>query len=490
MNGYLVGLATVFAGLGTAAVGELLSEEIRDRLDRIPHAVLRLAARRLDPVERAAVYDDEWLPELTYVLTGAEARPITRLVTGTRYAVGIFLSSRRIARHLHRCGPEQADSATGVSRDPARIVPAFASGPRNLLIALSGARPDVLARCPTERIRFQSLGWAILITCTVAMISMWFALTSAMGVSVFAAVPLAGVWGLVIMGIDRWLITSIPPDGARRLAFSLPRLVLAVLLGALISTPIVLRVFQSEINAEIPVIRQHQAASFIWAQQHSAVAQQVAYWTRSVASLEQIIVSGGAVTISPSSDPLLKSLNNERNAELSLQGQYYRQWQCQLYGGAGCVQGNGMLAQASRDSYEAASHEVAVLTGTIQARSNQLSASDAASQKIRYQDALSELPPAKKQLTIATGRRNALLDSFTASNAAEDGLLIRLQALSQLTRGSSALNAARLLLFLLFLVIECLPVTVKLLQPPGTYEAILIAVARRELRDAHRALRT
>lgn len=490
MNGYLVGLVTVVVGLTTAAVGELLSEEIRDRLDQIPHAVLRLAARPLDPAERATVYEDEWLPELTYVLKGSEARPITRLFTGTRYAFGILLSGRRITRHLHRSIPEQADSAPGVLRESGMSIPAIPSGRRNLLIALSGARPDVLAWCPTERIRFQSQGWAILITCTMAMISMWFALTSAMGITAFAAVPVAAFWGLVIMGIDRWLVTSLPPDGARRLALSLPRLVLAMLLGTLISTPIVLRIFQSEINAQIAVIHQQQESSFISAQQHSAVSQQVAHWTTSVASLEKVIDSHGAVTIDPLGDPVLQSLTNERKAELSLQNQYYRQLQCQLYGGAGCVQGNGMLAHADRASYDAASHEVAILTSTIQARRNQLSASDAASQRTRYQDALGELPPAKQQLRSATDRQNALLDNFTATNAAENGLLIRLRALGQLTGGNSTLNTARWLLFLLFLTIECLPVMVKLLQRPGTYEAILMDVTQQELRAARMAFRT
>jgi hypothetical protein len=50
--------------------------------------------------------------------------------------------------------------------------------------------------------------------------------------------------------------------------------------------------------------------------------------------------------------------------------------------------------------------------------------------------------------------------------------------------GNSTVSDARLLLLMLFLVIECLPVTVKLLQRPGLYETILSAAARRELNDA------
>ena len=48
---------------------------------------------------------------------------------------------------------------------------------------------------------------------------------------------------------------------------------------------------------------------------------------------------------------------------------------------------------------------------------------------------------------------------------------------------------ARFLLFLLFLVIEILPVTVKLLQQPGNYEEILRTVTRRELKQAQWELR-
>jgi hypothetical protein len=62
----------------------------------------------------------------------------------------------------------------------------------------------------------------------------------------------------------------------------------------------------------------------------------------------------------------------------------------------------------------------------------------------------------------------------------------RRKALNQLSRDNFTLNSAR---FLLFLVVEILPVTVKLLQPSGIYEAILTAITKRELAAAHRTYR-
>jgi hypothetical protein len=330
----------------------------------------------------------------------------------------------------------------------------------------------------------------MLITCGMAGISMWFALSSAMGINGFAALPLAALWLVVILGIDRWLVTSMPLEGSRRTAMAVPRLVLALLLGTLISTPLVLRIFQSEINNEISVIHEQQASSFLVSQAHSAVDQQVSKWASTVDSLENVINSQGAVTVSPDSDPLIKSLNADRANEQELQKSYYQQWQCQLYGGSTCdvPKGNGPLAQATHAQYEQATQQVDSLTDEIRTRESQLSASDAASQETRYQDALSELPSAKQQLQIAANRQDALLKSFDASNDTENGLLIRLQALNQLTSGNSTVNSARLLLFLLFLVIECLPITVRLLQRPGNYEKILKRVITQELHNAQRDL--
>ena len=99
---------------------------------------------------------------------------------------------------------------------------------RRLLLALSGARPEILELCPTESVKFESLGWSICITSGLAAVSMWFALSSAIGVSGVVALPPALAWGLVIMGIDRWLITSMSIGARQRLAVAVPRLLLSL----------------------------------------------------------------------------------------------------------------------------------------------------------------------------------------------------------------------------------------------------------------------
>ena len=214
---------------------------------------------------------------------------------------------------------------------------------RRLVLALSGADEEILGYVPSERTRFESLGWAILITSCMAMISMWFALSSALGINGILAIPVAVFWGLVIMGIDRWLITSMPLEGNRKFAMAVPRVLLAILLGTLISTPLVLRIFQSEINAQMAVMQQKSYSSFLSNQQSSQVNQQVTTYDNELQQLETVINSKGAQTGNTAADPELLAYNNQLTqlqTELShwttLKNQYYTAYICQLYGGAQC----------------------------------------------------------------------------------------------------------------------------------------------------------
>ena len=369
---------------------------------------------------------------------------------------------------------------------------------RRLVLALSGADEEILEYVPSERTRFESLGWAILITSCMAMISMWFALSSALSINGIVAIPVAVFWGLVIMGIDRWLITSMPIDGGRKFAMAVPRVLLAILLGTLISTPLVLRIFQSEIDAQMAVMQQKNYSSFLSNQQSSQVNQQVTTYYNELQQLDTVINSRGAQTGNTAADPELVAYNKQLTqlqSQLthwtSLKATYYKNYTCQLYGGADCPKkGDGPAAKASYASYQQASQQVTStqsqisgVQGEIQQRDQVLNSTSASSQQERYAEALNQRPLVQGEYNTAVDRKNQLQATFYAQNQAAHGILMRLEALSQLSSGNLTVAAARLLLFLLFLVIECLPVTVKLLQRPGQYEAALREAKKAEQRD-------
>jgi hypothetical protein len=361
---------------------------------------------------------------------------------------------------------------TGHPRPPATTGrPRF----RRFLLLLAGADPGILARIPTEQIKFESLGWAILITSGMATVSMWFALTTALGMNSFVAALPALAWGLVILGIDRWLIISLPLGNARRkLVAAVPRLMLALILGTVISTPLVLRIFQPEINAQLVLIKEQRYSAELTGLQHSALRQQINQWQAEVNDLQAIIAADGKVSLNPTADPVVQSLTKQRATAIAQEQFHYREWNCQLYGGPGCLPaGNGPAAQDAHHSYQQAALLVTQINADISAREQTLTSTSAASANARLQQAKGMLPSAQHHLATTQKQLNTLQESLTATINDSNGLLDRLSALSQLSSNNPTVGTARLLLLLLFLVIELLPVTVKLLQAPGSYEVLL-----------------
>ena len=126
-----------------------------------------------------------------------------------------------------------------------------------LLIHLAGARLTILDHAPADRSRFISLGAAILACSAVAAISMALALGE-LGINLALAVPTALIWGLIVVGIYRWLITSFPINGERRWTITLPRIALTILIGSIAATFIVLFIFRRQIVAELSIMHTHR----------------------------------------------------------------------------------------------------------------------------------------------------------------------------------------------------------------------------------------
>ncbi|GIH62560.1 DUF4407 domain-containing protein [Microbispora siamensis] len=356
---------------------------------------------------------------------------------------------------------------------------------RRFLIALSGARPEVLERCPTEYGKFEGIGGAVLTTAVLAVVSMTFALNSALGVNIVLAVLAALVWGLMILSLDRWLVSTMRADAPRRWPLAVPRVLMALLLGFVISTPLVLQIFRSEIDAQIVQIKQQRADAFAARQQQGNVGKDVGQLRKEVADLEKVISSGGDVPIDTEQDPNVKALTAERARQQKLADKHYGEWQCQLYGGPSCPKkGDGPLAQDSRRAYEKDKRRIDLINRQIEDRKRELSANSEEAKQARLASAQDALPKAKAQLDAGIKRQADLQASFDAENMATNGLLIRIQALNEVTGKDSSLGITRLLLFLLFLLIECLPVTIKLMQRPGNYEKVLALAEKHEFRDA------
>jgi hypothetical protein len=353
----------------------------------------------------------------------------------------------------------------------------------SLLIWLSGAQRDILARCKADRPKYIGLGAAVLITATMAGVSMTFALHSALKLPLTTAIPFALAWGLAIMSLDRWLIVSLvrQPKKLNYLLLALPRVALGVLFGLIISTPFTLQIFQPEINQQITVIQQQRAETYYKNLANDPLTGKIKDDQEKVSADETTIKTGGTAGQNPAGSSTVVGLTDQlKQAEAQEQSDYAK-WHCEIFGGPGCVAGDGQFAQADHAAYENDEATIGILTSEINNEEQQIASTDASAAAKNLANAEADLGPDRTKLATDQKEQQNLENAFNNANASNAGLLLRLEALDQVAASNGMLQAARWLLFLFFTAIECLPVLVKVLLnlgPENSYEKALTHAER------------
>jgi ABC-type transport system involved in multi-copper enzyme maturation permease subunit len=142
----------------------------------------------------------------------------------------------------------------------------------DLMAGLGGADKTILDEVPQDRARFTQMAGLLLTTAGIAVLAMTFALHNGVKVPLFPAIVLGIAWGIVILNIDRFLVISMGDSRTRRWRLAgimLPRFALAVLIALVVSTPLVLRIFASDINEQLSVMHEQQSKRFAELEKHS-----------------------------------------------------------------------------------------------------------------------------------------------------------------------------------------------------------------------------
>lgn len=119
----------------------------------------------------------------------------------------------------------------------------------------SGANRKILRQCPTEYSKYFGIGGTIFFTAVMAMLSGGYAFYTIFNNTVIAI--LFGIfWGLLIFNLDRFIVNTMYSDGKytiskQELLAGTPRLIIALFLGIVISTPLEMKIFEDRINSQI-----------------------------------------------------------------------------------------------------------------------------------------------------------------------------------------------------------------------------------------------
>jgi hypothetical protein len=336
-----------------------------------------------------------------------------------------------------------------------------------LLARLAGARPHVLRNAPGDRMKHAAMGGVLLTTAGLAGVSAFFALYSALDLSVTASLAAAVVWAIIVLNLDRLLVIGMNAvsGGWQRFFLSLPRIMLALVIGAVVSTPLVLRVFQPEIESELVSMRAEALERSN--RELDAAFKQIEDLTVQEADLRATIEGRNPTAVSADSDVRAAKERYEAADETYRKAQ--QQAECELDGTCGTgVPGVGdSQRQKQREADEAKADRDRALadldrvTAEAERRisDGQISAVEAARAK---------LPDIQGDLRVAQERKRAAEADASEAESGNTGLMARMTALDRLGDKNDSAATAHLFLFLLFLCIEILPVLVKLITSFGT----------------------
>lgn len=321
-----------------------------------------------------------------------------------------------------------------------RTVDAF----RRFALACSGANMKIVKPedCIAEKSKYAMIGMFIFLTSAFATLSSGYALYMGFK-SAWLAAAIGVLWGVFIFNIDRFIISTIrkkqiDPDlplikkfglGLWEIIKASPRIFLSVLISIVISTPLELKYFEPEIDAQIAKRLDDQSVQ-----------------TKNDALQTQVEVK----KLEDENRELNTAITNKENRRDQLRNQSYAEAE-----GTGGTRraGRGPVYDVRRREYDNYEKELAAF------RNESL-------KKISENDKRIETLRADRKIEVAV-----LLDNQKNSV----GFLARLEAIDRLAAGSPSIWWAKIFIFLLILAVECTPIVMKLFASYGPYDSVLEA---------------
>ena len=299
----------------------------------------------------------------------------------------------------------------------------------------AGAHQKLLKNFPSEHTKYAGLGGVILATFALASLSAGYALYSVFTNWIWAF-AFAMVWGLIIFNFDRFLVSTMRKYGLsvrKQIGMTLPRIMLALLIGFIIARPLELKIFEKEIDVKV-VENRHK----------------------------KILLNDSLLQLENENRIQLAGQERSRldTRRLSIQDSLHRLQQAYVQeadGTGGSMQrGIEKLTRLKQEAYLAALQQ---LSPELQQLNSQ----------IAYQDSILKNVGAAKELK----RRQ-----YEATLISDVGFLERNKALSDLSNQEPSVFWANLLISLLIILIETGPLLSKLIMSVGPYD---IALAKLEL---------
>jgi hypothetical protein len=328
---------------------------------------------------------------------------------------------------------------------------------KKFFLICSGADLGILSRpeCSIELNKYIGIGATIFSTAVLASLSGGYALFTVfnsvpMEVSGVSPSPTAYIlpicfgllWGAIIFNLDRYIVSTIRKHtvpaglsfrGLLQWKFSefarfAPRLMLAIFISIIITRPIELKLFETEIKKEM------------LKQTSNDLANMKGKINEEYPDIERLATEN---------NKLQKEITDKTTQVNSLYELALAEGMGEQRGNTTGRVGKGPFYKERLDGYNRAQEELKILT---QANNAKITANETALAVLRRQKAIEE------------GNRQPTIE--------RNGLVARLKTLNDLSDNNRPINLASWFLIFLFIMLETAPIIVKILSDRGPYDEI------------------
>lgn len=121
----------------------------------------------------------------------------------------------------------------------------------------AGVNKAVLRQCPSDYAKYAGIGGTILFTALMATLSGGYAMSYVFK-DAWISIGFGIFWGLLIFNLDRFIVNTMYSDGKHTISWGeirsgLPRIIMAIFLGIVISTPLEMKIFSDQITARVAI---------------------------------------------------------------------------------------------------------------------------------------------------------------------------------------------------------------------------------------------
>lgn len=371
----------------------------------------------------------------------------------------------------------------------------------------AGADRKVLRQCPTDYAKYAGIGGTILFTALMAMLSGGYALYSVFD-NGLTALGFGFFWGLLIFNLDRFIVNTMYSDGKVTISWQeftsgLPRIIMAIFLGIVISTPLELKIFEDAIDIRIEQDKESLLNERISGTIHErdSIAQKRDEILNGVTMFDSQITTSSTVTNGLLSDiNSLQTQLNELNSSIKALDAQIRPLQNRInsmdsnnpkragiaskLGGLRSKKA-GLLSKKNNLSAQIRSKqgEVAATDGNLRSLLNSKQA-ETSKESERLQRAVDSLNIIVNEANVRhkdwTENEIKTKGSFRDKLDIEyKGFQAKMKAFSELKDESSSTYISSLFIMLLFIIIETAPTFFKMMIASGPYDDLLRAEMHR-----------